>query len=213
MSGPASVWLLFSFLRSHTTTDVNLWIAVCTGALTFVASSYGMFRTFQQRRLDAEKRLFDAATVAVRRVEAAYVRPILRNRSLMVINELIQHPHASSDPLIFRMNLFCALQHRVCLTAVEKEIAHQTAVDNLVEQLRGMPNPPLRVGKDPQQHQARLGGLVEIAYNMRPRPSGDMIQQLGGFCCSTMPQNQLDVSVGDNARNQNAFFCKVNRLL
>jgi hypothetical protein len=165
------------------TDTVGVWIAIATGIVTVMAAAYGMYREWQAYRQNQSQRLSSAAAVAVRRSEAAVVRPLLGARLVDGIASFVtQHPNL--DPLRFRTLLYADLQRCVRLTEEEKHVARETAVNNLIGLLRVMPAPPLRVHTDDQvrRQRGRLGELVETAYSMRVRPSGDMIQGLGTFC-------------------------------
>lgn len=185
-------------------TAVTTWLAVLTGGLTIAGSVYGFVVNMTQRRMDASRRLNDAAAVAVRRTEGAVVRPLLRDRlqdaivdhaaAAMATRGMDGGPHADEDRFVARMKLFVELQRRMSLTEAEKNEAHRAAVSNLVTQLRLSPHPPIPVKteRDLEQHAVRLSELIESAYNQRPRPGGDMIRSLAEFCNGT----------GDNAMNR-----------
>ena len=74
------------------------------------------------------------------------------------------------------MLLFVRMQKEVALTDQEKELAQQTAMENLAAALRSMPHPPLRI-KDTDHHlyckEGRLRELVEGAYQLRNRASAE----------------------------------------
>ena len=161
----------------------GVWIAILVGAVTALGTLYGIYHTWQQWRQDRVHRLSQAALLAVRRTEATFVRPILRERlRTAVLDFLIQHPDHAVD-LRMRMLLFCELQRSVGLTEEEKRTAHTTAVNHLVTILRTVPAPPLHVHSDAnvRRHNGRLGEQIENAYSVRPRPSATLIEQLGRF--------------------------------
>lgn len=60
--------------------NLSVWMAVVVGVFTALATAYGMYRAWQQRRQDSVQRLSQAAQLAVRRTESSYVRPILHER-------------------------------------------------------------------------------------------------------------------------------------
>lgn len=169
-----------------------VWLAILSGILTILGTTYGLFLAVTQRRMDTNNRLNEAALISVRRAEAAIVRPILRERLLSVIE-------ADSDdlsPVMLdawqrRARTFAALQRSMSLSDTEKHTAHRYAINNLVSHLRRTPNPPLRVQTQGElnRHAVRLSELVENAYNLRPRLGAELIRSLGEFA------RGIDVSV------------------
>jgi hypothetical protein len=171
------------------TIGITIWLAIMTGCITFLGTSYGLYLTVSQHRIETAVRLHEAAAIAVRRAEAAVVRPLLRDRMLTMIEETTGGATSGGQGggggsvVRARMLLFAALQRRLVLSASEKQDAHQYAVGDLVTQLRRNPNPPLRVktSADLDRHAVRLSELVENAFNLRPRLSTEMIRALGDF--------------------------------
>lgn len=167
------------------TDTVGPWIAVAAGVCGVVTAVYGLYRSWQTRRQERLARLLEAAAVAVRKTEAAYVRPRLRAKMEAVLLRYAA-PGATADPAHTRgrMVLFCDLQREVCLDGGEKAAAHHHAVTNLVDALRTMPSPPLGVRGDREaaRHAGRLGELVEGAYHLRTRPSAGLIREFADFC-------------------------------
>lgn len=164
--------------------SATIWLAVLGSILTAVGTMYGMVRTYLEWRLDKARRLNDAAAIAVRRTEAAFVRPLLKERMLEVLQSVPPVSSSTGSVIEYRSRLFCALQRCVGLRCDEKKKAQEDAVRFLVEHLRAMPSPPLRLktDRDVARYHGRLRELVELAYNLRPRPSADMIRGVGEFC-------------------------------
>jgi hypothetical protein len=164
---------------------VGVWIAIATGIVSVMAAVYGLYREWQTYRQNQSQRLSSAAAVAVRRAEAAVVRPLLGARLVDGIGTFVAR-HPDLDPIRFRTLLYADLQRCVRLTDEEKHLARETAVNNLIGLLRAMPSPPLCLHTDGQvtRHRGRLSELVETAYSLRARPSGDMIHGLGSFCAT-----------------------------
>lgn len=170
--------------------SAGLWIAVLSAAVTILATVYAMHRTWQQRRQDRVQRLAQAATLAVRRTESAYVRPILCEKLRHCLVDFVHSRgftsvHAEWDSGT-RFLLYCQLQETVRLTDEEKHIAQTLAVNQLVALLRSLPSPPLRVHTDRQvtRNEGRLREQIELAYSLRPRLSGAMIEQVGEFAAA-----------------------------
>jgi hypothetical protein len=78
----------------------------------------------------------------------------------------------------------------VHLAPEEKQFARVRAYHELVELIRGMPNPPVRVPRadavadadgDGPAPLPRLLRAIEVAYNLCPRPSSVVIAELGAF--------------------------------
>lgn len=114
--------------------SVQVWMAVVVGACTALATAYGMYRTWQQRRQEGVQRLAQAAQLAVRRTESAYVRPILHERLEMCLmrfasaHRRILEDGDSDDIMRTRFLLFCELQRTVRLTDEERHAAQTMAV-------------------------------------------------------------------------------------
>lgn len=168
---------------------LTVWLPLLTGILTAVATVYGLHRTWQDRRREQRARLADAARVAVRIAEAAYVRPLLRERLTAAVYAFLgERPRGNDDrhhhhPTTARLLLFCRLQAAVGLNPEEKVTARTRAYNELVELLRGMPHPPVSVSGDGALKRARprLFRAIEVAYNLTPRPSAALIAELGAF--------------------------------
>lgn len=170
------------------TGSVVVWLAVLSGILTMLGTAYGLFLAVTQRRMDTNNRLNEAALIAVRRAEAAVVRPLLRERLLAIV-EADGDPstHPTLNAWQRRARTFAALQRSMTLTDAEKHTAHRYAVNNLVSHLRRIPNPPLCVETQQElnRHAVRLSELVENAYNIRPRLGAELIRALGEFARGT----------------------------
>lgn len=67
-------------MDASATTSVGAWVAIIAGLVGLGLSLVGAYQTWRTRQLAKAKRLADAAMMAVRRVEASYVRPILQSR-------------------------------------------------------------------------------------------------------------------------------------
>lgn len=174
---------------------IGVWIAIGAGMVTAMGSCYGIYREWQQRRLNQITRLNDAAGMAVRRTEAAFVRPILADRLSHTVQDFTMMHALESDHLRFRALLFAELHGKVRLTVAEKAHAKLTATTTLVGLLKGMPNPPivLHTEKDEAQQHGRLTELVEMAYGLRTRPSTDLTLQLALFCGGGLPPASMPV--------------------
>ena len=177
-------------------TALAVWLPLMSGILTIVSTTYGLHRTWQDRRREQRTRLADAARVAVRLAEAAYVRPLLRTRLESSVHTFVTHHSRHHHPTTARLRLFCQLQADVRLSQAEKQSAREHAYRELVELLRAMVHPPVRVPTeattnahllpdDPTQTPApldpRLVRALEVAYNLTPRPAAVLIAELGAF--------------------------------
>ena len=163
---------------------MGLWIAVITGIITAFAALFGLYREWVAFRERQATRLTNAAVVAVRRAEAVIIRPVLQQRFADAVLRFAEGPGRTLDPVRFRPLLFREVQCTVAITADEKRLAHDTAVNFLLDLLRTMPNTPLRVQTDAQVSRAnrRLHELVETAYSLRTRPVVDLMQLFAVFC-------------------------------
>lgn len=126
----------------------------------------------------------EAAAIAVRQTEGKYVRPILKDRLVELLQILATDCAASSDPLHYRIQIFTTLQQRMGLSSEEKQTAKKKAVQFLVDHLRSVPNPPIHVQTDADvaKQRGKLDELIETAYNLRPRPHTDMLTSFAMFC-------------------------------
>lgn len=117
--------------------NVSIWMAVVVGVFTALATAYGMYRAWQQRRQDSVQRLTHAAQLAVRRTESAYVRPILCERleaclvRFATAHRRVLQDGDADDILRTRFLLFCELQRTVRLTDDEKRTAQGLAIDRV----------------------------------------------------------------------------------
>jgi hypothetical protein len=163
---------------------VGIWIAIGAGVVATMGSCYGIYREWQQRRLNQITRLNDAATMAVRRTEAEFVRPILSERLSKTVQQFTTLYSPESDHLRFRALLFADLHGKVRLSVDEKAHAKLTATNHFIRILKSMPNPPiaLHTARDEAQKNGTLIELIELAYGLRPRPSTELTQQLALFC-------------------------------
>ena len=179
-------------MDTNISTSVGAWVAIIVGVLGLGLSVAGAYHAWRERRLARAKRLADTAAMAVRRVEATYVRPILQDRLEAAVGAWqreMQTTTGSAEVGIegrawWRMRLFCRLQREVRLNATEKTEAQRRGVENLLTALRGMPAPPLRVHTE-RQVQAASGALaeqVEGAFQLRPRASTTLIGEFNTFC-------------------------------
>ena len=163
--------------------SATVCMAVLTGTLTLVVSAYGLWRTVRDRRVRRLERLLQAANVAVRQTDASVVRPLLRERLMEAVDHAAAH-YGHLDPLHYRLHLLVTMQRTIGLTPDQKRTALDHAVERLVALVRLLPNPPLRLPDDAAvaRHRGRLEELVEVAYNLRPRPAGDIVATVGQFC-------------------------------
>jgi hypothetical protein len=105
---------------------------------------------------------------------------------------VVSPPTQRADPndaravLNWKLHLFCHLQEDVGLTTAEKKVALTMAFNFLVEQIRGQSDPPVNIRTDQKlkENTPRLYREIELAYNLQPRPSNDMIMELGTFALS-----------------------------
>ena len=115
------------------------------------------------------------------------MRPMLKQKLENVIRNHIQARRCQSDEDTNRMLLFVQMQKEVALSDQEKEVAQQTAMENLAAALRGMPHPPLRI-KDSDHHlyckEGRLRELVEGAYQLRNRASAENRRAFVVYACT-----------------------------
>ena len=192
-------------------TSVGAWVAIIVGVLGLVLSVAGAYHAWRERRLARAKRLADTAAMAVRRVEATYVRPILQERLEAAVGAWQQEMQRAGSTVVvvggeggmagcvegpsmtvtpdargawWRMRLFCRLQREVRLNAAEKTEAQRRGVEGLLTALRGMPSPPLRVNTD-RRVQSAAGALaeqIEGAFQLRPRASTTLIGEFNAFC-------------------------------
>ena len=168
-------------------------MAIVVGVMGMGLSLVGAYHAWRERRVARAKRLTDAAAIAVRRVEATYVRPILQQRLEAAVHawrrEVPIAPadgggSSRDDRAWWRMCLFCRLQREVRLNADEKTEARRRGVDGLVTTLRDMPSPPLRVHTERQRRRAAgtLAEQIEGAFQLRPRASTTLITEFNAFC-------------------------------
>lgn len=176
-------------MTDTSTIVVTIWLSVLTGAATVVGTLYGVFMSQKQRHRDGEQRMRVLADIAVRRTEAAFVRPIIRQRMLTVLtqeedNANSNHSSDGGGALHRRVRLFVALEKGIRLTEPEKASAHRSAINHLVVLLRAAPNPPLNINGESQmrRHAVYLSGLIEAAYGLRPRLAAEAIRSVGEFC-------------------------------
>lgn len=176
-------------------TGIGAWVAIITGAVGIVVAVYGAYQAWQGRRLERAARLNDAASVAVRKVEAVYARPIMQGRLDAVVRRWSHANETDAD----RMLLFCDLQREVRLDSVEKAEAQRRSVENLVDALRVMPSPPLRVrtAADVQRHEGRLCEVIEGAYQLRPRLSASVIREFAQFCPAPLHRHRTSAAPPD----------------
>ena len=168
--------------------DVGYWIAVITGIVTCFVTLYGMWREWQAFRQNQTNRLSTAATVAVRRTDAAYVRPLLTGRMSDTINAFLPS-HPGEDALRFRTLLFRNLVLSMQLTSrsgvVPPPVARRTKNASQSERPPtisficcnpfacipkgngpSIPSPPIRVRSDAEIHRnmQKLEEQIETAY-------------------------------------------------
>ena len=181
------------------TDAVGVWIAIVAVGITSMGTAYGVYREWQQRRMNQVTRLNEVANIAVRRTEASVVKPILLGRLLLTLEQFTSAHSQETDHLQFRAQLFGELHRAVRLTADEKMHARLNAKNHLVGLLKTMPNPPLVVHSEKQelQHEGRMMELIETAYGLRVRPSTDLMQQLSMFCRG---ESAVDVTTRAQAR-------------
>ena len=162
--------------------SVGVWLAIATGVVTGLGTSFAIWREWQAYRQNQVTRLGSAATVAVRRTEAAVVRPLLSERMSTIVARFVQE-HQGLGHTHFRTLLFCDLYDSLRLSETEKELAKKTAVNHLVDLLRAMPSPPIRIKTDGQlkKHWHAITEQVETAYSLRPRPAAELLGQMAQF--------------------------------
>ena len=162
--------------------NIGVWLGVMTGMVTGLGAAFAMWREWQTYRQNQITRLSNAAITAVRRTEANVVRPLLAERMSETIEKFITL-HKQEDSVRFRVLLFSELYRHMRLTEDEKQVARATAVNHLIEILRGMPSPPLRIVTEDQLNKQirNIQEQIENAYSSRPRPTIDLLQHLGTF--------------------------------
>lgn len=176
------------------TDSIGAWIAISSSILAGALALYGVWQAWQQNRLSQSKRLSTAATVAVRRTEAVYVRPTLLLKFTNTLERWMGRGSASpSLTEIERMHLYCELCREVKLTGEEKQQANTMAITTLREALATMVSTPMVIS-DPirPREQHRLAELVEEAYQLRPRVSASVVHEFNQFCPSTSRNKKGD---------------------
>ena len=174
-----------------------VWLPLATGVVAVAGALAGAHRAWIDQRRAQGARLADAARAAERLAEAAYVRPLLRRRLEASVEAFLADGRRADHATTARLRLFCRLTADVRLDPAEKRTARVHAYNELVELLRAMPHPPVRVrgggtaGADPADADAddaalaraapRLVRALEVAYNLAPRPAGTLIAELGAF--------------------------------
>jgi hypothetical protein len=86
--------------------SIGVWLAIATGVVTGLGTMFAIWREWQQFRQNQVARLNSAAIVAVRRTEAAVVRPLLTLRMMDAVNRFVQE-HPQTEQNRFRFLLFC----------------------------------------------------------------------------------------------------------
>ena len=104
--------------------SIGYWIAIATSIVTCFAAIYGVWREWQSFRQNQIVRLCAAATVAVRRTDAALVRPALSTRMADTINGFMASGHAHEEPTRFRTLLFRDLIQSMRLTTTAEVHVH-----------------------------------------------------------------------------------------
>ena len=162
--------------------SVVIWFGIGTGIVTGVATLYGLWREWQQYRLNQVTRLATAAQTAVRRTESSIVRPLLSERMANTVSEFVQL-HPSQDAIRFRMLLFRDLHRTMRLSEDEKQLAKSTATNHLISILQEMPSPPLHVHTETEikKNIQKVQECIETAYGLRPRATLELMQQLALF--------------------------------
>jgi hypothetical protein len=134
---------------------VALCMGVITGVLTAVVTAYGLHRTWQDRRREQRARLADAARVAVRITDAAYVRPLLRARLEACVQAFLIVPDPDHHATTARLRLFCRLQPRFLVSMPSRDgilVAVCGAINRCM--VRKSPKRDQRVGSPPHPHAA-----------------------------------------------------------
>lgn len=103
--------------------------------MTVVVAVYGLYRTYQDRKIYKREMVHATARVAVRVTEANFVRPLLKDRMKTCIEDFAHH-HPDFTPYQTRMFLFCELQESVRLEEDEKSMARRRAFNVFVDLLR-----------------------------------------------------------------------------
>ena len=162
--------------------NIGVWLGVMTGIVTGLGSAFAIWREWQTYRQNQITRLSNAAMTAVRRTEANVVRPLLAERMSDTIEKFITI-HKQEDTVRFRVLLFSDLYRNMRLTEDEKKVAKATAVNHLIEILRGMPSTPLKIVTEEQLNKQirTIQEQIENAYSSRPRPTIDLLQHIGMF--------------------------------
>lgn len=174
---------------------LTIALPILTGLVGIVVSVYGMMRARREARVAGWSRLLDVAGVAIRQSEAQVVRPILRDRMVEAMHLSLARRRDFPDPLHYRIHLLATLEGHIGLSREEKERAFTTALQYLVALLRTMPKPPLDVTTDADvaQHRGELVHVIEVAYNSRPRATGERIRVIGEFCHNITSDPSWDV--------------------
>lgn len=163
---------------------VGIWIVIATGVVAIMGSLYGLYKEWQQRRINQTVRLNDAAMLAVRNAEASFVRPLLTNRLAETLKQFTTEHIDDPDHLHFRALLFVELHRGVQISKDEKAHAKLLATNVFISIMKCMPNPPIKIHTDADeiQHAGRISEVLELAYSLRTRPSVDLMQQVAVFC-------------------------------
>ena len=165
--------------------SIGVWLAIATGVVTGLGTMFAIWREWQKFRQNQVARLNSAAIVAVRRTEAAVVRPLLTLRMMDAVNRFVQElPQTEQNR--FRSLLFCELYSLLRLSEEEKGLAKKTATNHLVDLLRSMPCPPIQLKTDTQlkRHWHAIKEEIETAYSARPRSGVELLRQMANFCGS-----------------------------
>lgn len=167
---------------------IGIWIVIATGLAATMGSFYGMYKEWQQRRINQTTRLNEAAMLAVRNAEASFVRPLLTDRLAETLQRFTTQHVDDPDHLHFRALLFVELHRSVRINKDEKAHAKLVATNLFVSIMKCMPNAPIKIHTtaDEVHHAGRISEVLEIAYGIRTRPSVDLMQQVAGFCSGSM---------------------------
>lgn len=163
--------------------SVTIWLPLMTGIITILLTLFGIYKGRQDRRKQRQLLLAQLAVVAVRLTGATYVRPRLKERIEIIIEDEGSKRSPNVDNDVWRMRLFCRLQRDVGLTTAEKSEARTISFNNLVNSIRSHATPPIDINSDKKLNQCTglLYHEVETAYNLNPQQSNVMIMDLAAF--------------------------------
>ena len=118
--------------------SVGAMLVAASGVVSSAIAIYGVYQAWETRRLERITRLSNAATMAVRRREAAMVRPLLEQKMETVVRRWIQaHGSVPRAGLSYEhMELYMNLCREVRMNASEKAAALDAAIESLPPKFR-----------------------------------------------------------------------------